>query len=106
MVFVTEPDNQQDHETLYKETLRNLRKSSIVSYKVSVRNSPKYEHNYYEKLNKENVEAKKKATMFYPKEYQDYIYFKPENIEASLRVNGMYIEEKFAEAFNIIKMIT
>lgn len=105
VVFTIEADNQQDHETLYKEATRNFRKSSMVSYKASVRNSPQHCYNYYEKLSIENVNAKKECLKFYPKEYQKYIYFKQENVESILRHGGIYIEEEFAEPFNIVKWI-
>jgi len=105
IVFTIEHDNQQDHETLFKEVLRNFRKSSIVSYKASVRNSPQHTFNYYEKLSEENVKSKKECLKFYPEEYQNYIYFDQENIESILRCGGIYIEKKFAESFNIVKWI-
>lgn len=106
LVFVNEPDNQQDHKVLYEEVLRNFRGSSVVSYKASVRNSPEDRPNYYEVLSKENVKAKQFAlTACYPEEYQRYVYFRPENIEAVLRVGGLYVEAEFAETFRIVKWI-
>ena len=54
---------------------------------------------------KENLEAKKECLSFYPEEYQNYIYFKKENIEAIVRCGGIYVEEEFAEPFNIVKWI-
>jgi hypothetical protein len=105
MVFVVEGDNQQDHEVMFVETLRNFRKSSIISYKASVRNSPKHEYNFYETLDKVDVEAKKRALDFYPEEYQEYVYFDRDNVEAVLRCGGIYIEAEFAEPFNAVKYV-
>ena len=105
LVFTIEWDNQQDHEVLFKESIRNFRKTTMFSYKPTIRNAPNQNSNFYEKLSLENVTAKQQALSYYHEIYKDVIYFQPKNIESILRIGGIYIEEEFAEEFNVIKMI-
>jgi len=105
IVFTNEWDNQQDHETLFKEVTRNFRRATIISYKASVRNAPQHAYNLYEELSQVNVEAKKDALRCYYPLYQDLIYFKMENIEAITRNAGIYVEAEFAEPFCVVKML-
>ncbi len=106
VVFTQEEDDQQDHAVLWKETLRNFRKSSVISYKSSIRNAPNINHNYYETLDETNVKAKLSALTHYSPVYEDLIYFSKDNIESTMRVNGIYIEEEYAEAYNCVKFIS
>ena len=104
LVFTQEADNQQDHETLYKETLRNFRSASIVTYKSSIRNAPNHQYNYFETVSQEACDAKIKSLQYYPG-YKNFLYFNPKNVEAIMRVNGIYAQTEFAEAFNAVKLI-
>jgi len=105
VVFTNEWDNQQDHETLFKEVTRNFRRATIISYKASVRNAPEHSYNLYEELSAENLIAKKSALQCYYPLYKDLIYFKMENIEAVVRNAGIYVESEFAEPFSVVKML-
>jgi len=105
IVFTNEWDNQQDHETLFKEVTRNFRRASVISYKASVRNAPEHSYNLFEELSAENVEKKKEALRCYYPFYQDLIYFKMENIESIARTSGIYVEAEFAEAFSVVKLL-
>jgi len=104
IVFTQEDDLHQDHSTLYKETLRNFRKSSILTYKASARNSPDISFNYYEPLSREDLRAKVTALAEYID--LDFLYYcKPESLEAVARVTGIPVEEEFAEGFNVVRGI-
>lgn len=105
IVFTLEPDNQQDHETIFKETIRNFRRSSIICYKPSSRNAPNQNFNFYEKISKKNINNKIKALKNYHPLYENLFYFKEKNIKSIARSNGIYIESKFAEAFTIYKFL-
>jgi LmbE family N-acetylglucosaminyl deacetylase len=105
VVFTNEWDNQQDHETLFKEVTRNFRRATIISYKASVRNAPEHSYNMYEELSLENLTAKKSACQCYYPLYKELIYFKMENIEAVVRNAGIYVESEFAEPFSVVKML-
>ena len=104
IVITQQPDEHQDHETLYLETLRNFRKSSIISYRSSIRNCMNFEHHVFETLDRPHVNAKLDALKMYNM-YTDKVYFKPENVESMLRVQGIYVEAEFAEIFGAIKVI-
>lgn len=106
LVFTMEWDNQQDHEVLFKESIRNFRQTTMLSYKPTIRNAPNQHSNFYEKLSLDNVSAKQQALSYYHEIYKDVIYFQTKNIESILRIGGIYIEEEFAEEFNVIKMIS
>jgi|APSaa5957512535_1039671.scaffolds.fasta_scaffold217016_2 N-acetylglucosamine malate deacetylase 1 len=104
LVITQQPDEHQDHETMYKETIRNFRKSSVLSYRSSIRNCMNFEYHVFEPLSSDDVLAKQEALKIYDM-YTDKVYFKPENIEAMLRVQGIYVEEEFAEIFGSIKIV-
>lgn len=105
VVFTTESDFQQDHESLFNETLRNFKSKTIIAYKPTIRNSPDQVYNHYEKLDKRHLEIKKKAISLYEL-YKDVIYFKPENIESLVRTTGVCINEEFAEGSKIIRLVS
>jgi LmbE family N-acetylglucosaminyl deacetylase len=104
LVITQNPDEHQDHATLFNETIRNFRKSSIVTYNSSIRNCMNFSHCIFETIKQKDVDAKIKSLKLY-KMYKDKIYFHPKNIESMLRVQGIYIEEEFSEIFYSVKTI-
>lgn len=105
VVFTQCPDNHQDHKTLYEETIRNFKKSDMISYQSSIRNSLDHSWNWFEILSRDDVNAKLNILDNYPCYRHSKIYFSPENIESQLRCNAMYIESEFAEAFELVKKV-
>ena len=104
IVFTQCVDDHQDHKTLYEETIRNFKKVDVVSYQPTTRNSLSHRWNWFEVLSQENVDAKIIVLDNFPC-YNRKIYFVPENVKSQLRINAMYIEEEFAEAFELVKKI-
>lgn len=104
VVFTTHPDEHQDHATLYAETLRNFRRASVFSYRPSTRNCPDYTPSYYVMVSKENVDAKIASLRHY-KIYRKKQYMDPRVVEAQMRIDGVYVEAEFAEAFVVRKLM-
>ena len=111
LVFTHSPDEHQDHQVVYNETLRVFFKSSVVCYHIP-RSEQCFQHNYYETLTYDNASAKVRAL----KEYYMYAFdgdWRPSvqacmdenNILALLRVNGVYVGTEYAEVFRIIKWV-
>jgi|LakMenEpi03Aug12_release.lakeMendotaPanAssembly.Ray.scaffolds.fasta_scaffold01099_60 LmbE family N-acetylglucosaminyl deacetylase len=105
IIFTQCPDNHQDHKTIYEESVRNFKKKDMISYQSSIRNSLDHSWNWFEVLNRSDVDAKINILKNFPCYKDTKIYFTPENIESQLRINAMYIESEFAEAFKLIKKI-
>lgn len=100
-VFINHNDDHQDHSTLYRETLRVFKECSVITYPTfgSVQNFP---INMYERINKSQVKLKIKSLKNYFM-YKDKNYIK--NALNQLKINGTYINCKYAEVFNIIKIV-
>lgn len=111
LVFTHSPDDHQDHDVVYKESMRVFYGSSIACYHIP-RSEALLDYNYYEVLNNNDVEAKLEALSAYHM-YAFNNTFKPsvelcmypENVKALLRTNGVYIGCEYAEAFKIIRWI-
>ena len=95
-------DQNQDHRTLCEESMRNFRKSSLVTYCSTVRNCISFDYTNFEILSQSDVDAKLMALNEYYM-YKDKPYFKPENVVAFLRSQAVYVEAEFAETFRTVK---
>lgn len=105
VVITQYSDENQDHATLYLETVRNFRKASVLAYRSSIRNCMNFNASAFEAIAKEDVDAKLEALSCYPEMYQGKIYFNSENVVAMLRTQAIYIEEEFAECFAVVKKV-
>jgi len=104
-VFVhTNSDLHQDHQTVTQESLRAFRGISLFGYDV-IRSSHGFSPKLLIEVNEFDVERKIKALACY-QTYQDKYYFSPELTRAILIRNGALAERKYAEGFNIFRIIS
>ena len=104
LVFTHLPDEQQDHETIHNETIRNFQNTSVLLYKPTMRYLAPIRWQWIESVDRRQVDAKLTALTLY-KDYHDKLYFRPDNVEAQLRVCGMECGQDYAEGFEIIRLI-
>lgn len=96
-------DAHQDHEVLSKETLRVFRVNTILGFEIPS-SSYKFAPSLFIEVDEEDVQNKIRALMHY-KTYNDKYYFSQDAIKSTIIRNGILIEKKYAEAFDVIKMI-
>jgi N-acetylglucosamine malate deacetylase 1 len=104
MVFVhSKADLHQDHGTITQESLRAFRGTSLFGYDV-IRSSNGFFPTLLIEVSEIDVQNKIKALTAY-KTYIDKYYFSPELTRAILLRNGAIAEKKYAEGFDIFRMI-
>lgn len=106
IVFTQEIDEQQDHATLYRETLRNFKKSTVLTYRATSRSCPNFHANWYEIVSEQDVAAKIKALEHYDVYIGKKRYFDPEVIRSALVADGVYVESLYAECFRLVKFVS
>ena len=99
----TKADLHQDHSTVTMETLRAFRGISVFGFDV-IRSSSGFFPHFLVKINEQDVEKKVAALSAYTT-YQDKYYFSDEVTRATLLRNGAIAESRFAEGFDIFRMI-
>lgn len=112
VVFTQQADEHQDHETVFKETVRNFQGTTIYGYHIP-RSEMTCGGNYFEVLSQEDIDAKLKAMKCYPMYQFNGNYetpgiwscFNPIAIDALARANAVYIGKQYAERFTVIKQI-
>jgi len=104
MVFVhSNSDLHQDHGTVTQESLRVFRGTSLFGYDV-IRSSYGFFPTFLIEVNESDVEKKIEALAAY-KTYKDIYYFAPELTRAIMVRNGAIAEKKYAEGFDILRII-
>ena len=104
MVFVhSNADLHQDHGTVTQESLRVFRGTSLFGYDV-IRSSYGFFPTFLIEVNESDVEKKIEALAAY-KTYKDVYYFAPELTRSIMIRNGAIAEKKYAEGFDIFRMI-
>jgi len=104
MVFVhSNSDLHQDHGTVTQESLRVFRGTSLFGYDV-IRSSYGFFPTFLIEVNESDVEKKIEALAAY-KTYKDIYYFAPELTRAIMIRNGAIAEKKYAEGFDILRII-
>ena len=104
MVFVhSNSDLHQDHGTVTQESLRVFRGTSLFGYDV-IRSSYGFFPTFLIEVNESDVEKKIEALSAY-KTYKDIYYFAPELTRAIMVRNGAIAEKKYAEGFDILRII-
>jgi LmbE family N-acetylglucosaminyl deacetylase len=103
VVFIPDlSDIHQDHQVIGWEALRAFKLSAdIISY-AHPHNQLTGDHNYFVKVNQEQVNEKIKALSKYRSQLGRF-YFKRETIEGTMRYYGVKCGAEYAEAFKIIK---
>ncbi|HXX61540.1 MAG TPA: PIG-L deacetylase family protein [Candidatus Sulfotelmatobacter sp.] len=95
-------DVHQDHEVTAEEALRLFRDVSVVAYE-SPRSSLDFQPNLYLTLDEEQLETKVRALMSYKSQFDRY-YFEPDIIRSFARMRGAQCRERYAEAFEIMRL--
>lgn len=95
-------DVHQDHEVTAEETLRLFRDVSVVAYE-SPRSSLDFQPNLYLTLEEEHLETKVNALLSYKSQFDRY-YFEPDIIRSFARMRGAQCRERYAEAFEIMRL--
>lgn len=95
-------DVHQDHEVTAEETLRLFRDVSVVAYE-SPRSSLDFQPNLYLTLDEEHLETKVNALLSYKSQFDRY-YFEPDIIRSFARMRGAQCRERYAEAFEIMRL--
>ncbi len=104
VVFVhTRSDLHQDHVTTTEETLRAFRGTSVLGYDV-IRSSYGFFPTFFIEVTEKDVENKISALAQY-KTYAGKYYFEADVTRATLIRHGALAEKKFAEGFDIFRII-
>jgi LmbE family N-acetylglucosaminyl deacetylase len=105
IVFVhTSSDLHQDHGTVTQEAMRAFRGTSIFGYDV-IRSSHGFFPNFLVEVSEKDLEKKIRSLAAY-ETYKDKYYFDPELTRAILIRNGALCERKYAEGFEIMRIIS
>lgn len=104
VVFVhTKADIHQDHATVTEEALRAFRGTTVLGFDV-IRSSYGFFPNFLVEVNEEDVKKKLLALSAYHT-YESKYYFDPEVTRATLLRHGALAERKYAEGFDILRVI-
>jgi LmbE family N-acetylglucosaminyl deacetylase len=103
MVFIPSNDDvHQDHEVLSQEAFRIFRDVSVLAYEV-VRSSLHFSPNLFISLRKQDLDAKISVLQVY-KTQRNLFYLAPHVVQALAVTRGTHSREKFAEAFEIMRL--
>lgn len=98
-------DHHQDHQTVTMEAIRAFKNSTILGY-VIPRNNLALREDCYVALNENHVNRKVKAQMCYTSQITlRPDRFNEEYIRATLLTKGPNIGVKYAEGFELIKLV-
>ena len=104
LVFIhTRADIHQDHNTVTEEALRAFRGATVLGFDV-IRSSNGFFPHFLVEVNDEDVQKKINALAEY-KTYEKMYYFNPELTRSILVRNGSLAERKYAEGFDILRII-
>jgi len=104
IVFLhTKSDLHQDHVTVTDEGLRAFRGTTVLGYDV-IRSSYGFFPHFLVEVNETDVNKKIQALAEYHT-YDDKYYFDSELTRSILVKNGALAERKFAEGFDILRII-
>lgn len=96
-------DSHQDHKTTYEETLRAFKKCTILGYEQPWNNIT-FDTLAFIPLTAGQIEKKVRALACY--ETQSHrAYLNPDFIRGLALTRGTQIDEKYAEAFQVIKWV-
>jgi LmbE family N-acetylglucosaminyl deacetylase len=104
VVFVhSQADLHQDHNAVTREALRAFRGSSVFGYDV-IRSSQGFFPAFLVEVTESDLNQKVNSLAAY-KTYADKYYFAPELTKAILIRNGALCERKYAEGFDILRIV-
>ena len=97
-------DLHQDHQTVTNEALRAFKHSTILGYELPWNNIV-FRENCFVILEENHVHKKIEALWNYKSQISRRHYFDKEYLMGLTRSRGAQIEEKYAEAFEVIKLV-
>lgn len=104
VVFVhTQADLHQDHNAVTQEALRAFRGTSVFGYDV-IRSSQGFFPTFLVEVTGSDLDQKVNSLAAY-KTYADKYYFAPELTKSILIRNGALCERKYAEGFDILRIV-
>lgn len=104
LVFVhSQADLHQDHNAATQEALRAFRGTSVFGYDV-IRSSQGFFPSFLVEVTESDLNRKVNSLAVY-KTYADKYYFAPELTKAILIRNGALCERKYAEGFDILRIV-
>lgn len=114
-VITHEADYHQDHELVYRESMRTFYDASVVLYGISRSQTSSFEGGLYETLTMEDVEAKVQALQFYAPlaisdgttvtTYARKPYFRKEAVIGKVAFDGIAAVADFAELYRVVRLI-
>lgn len=96
-------DIHQDHAVVALESIRAFKNSTIFSYEV-IWNHLTFENRCFITISEENLLTKIDALKAY-KSQQNRTYMSEEFIRSLAHVRGVSVQKKYAEVFDIVRMI-
>jgi LmbE family N-acetylglucosaminyl deacetylase len=96
-------DIHQDHQTIHNEGKRAYKFNMLLGYEMPWNNF-NFNADLYVKLNEETVEKKIELINLY-KSQSHRAYSDPEFLKSLLRIRGNQIRVKYAEAFEVLRLI-
>ena len=97
-------DLHQDHQTVTNEALRAFKRSTIFGYELPWNNII-FRENCFIPLEERHVQKKIEALWNYKTQISERHYFDKEYLRGLTRSRGAQIGEKYAEAFEAIKLV-
>ena len=97
-------DLHQDHQTVTNEALRAFKRSTIFGYELPWNNIV-FRENCFITLEERHVRKKIEALWNYETQISERHYFDKEYLRGLTRSRGAQIGEKYAEAFEAIKLV-
>ena len=96
-------DLHQDHQVVHNEGLRAFKQASIWGYELPW-NHVTFSTQAFVKLDQHHLDMKWKMMSTYASQFEKHrAYFTKEFVEGLATVRGVQVNEKFAEAFEVIR---
>jgi LmbE family N-acetylglucosaminyl deacetylase len=96
-------DHHQDHETVTNEAIRIFKKSTILGYILPWNTLDSFENCIIE-LKEKHLEKKLYVLSFYESQ-KEHSYFKKSYTESNIIAHGVKINSKYAEVFEVIRLV-
>jgi len=96
-------DTHQDHKVIVEEGIRAFKRVTVLGYEV-LWNNMDFEYNMFINLEERHVEIKERLVMQYTSQNHRQ-YVDREFIRSLARIRGIQIDSKYAEMFEVIRMI-
>ena len=111
-IITVSSDLHQDHETVYKETMRaSVGVNQVLTYDIAISHRAPFSGTYYEALAAEDLDAKVSALELYSDctvssgrrtvKYGDKIYMQSTAVRAQATAVGSSVRDSLAEVFSV-----